>query len=58
MNATADAFMAIFGYRPCTCETCAHALPSAAYPMVYCPVKFKPVNAYDHCQAYAQKDKA
>ena len=58
MNATADAFMAIFGYRPCTCETCAHALPSAAYPQVYCPVKANPVNLYSSCQAHMAKGKA
>lgn len=57
MNATADAFMAIFVYRPCTCETSTHALPSAAYPMVYCPVKFKPVNAYDHCKEHQERRK-
>jgi hypothetical protein len=57
MNATADAFMAIFGMKPGTCKTCAHALPSACYPMVYCPVKFKPVNEYDHCKAYEERRK-
>ena len=31
MNAASDAFMAIFGYRPCTCENCTHALPSVVY---------------------------
>ena len=58
MSAESDAFFRIFGMLSSTCETCTHALPSAAYPMVYCPVKFNPVNAYDRCQAYAQKDKA
>ena len=58
MNAASDAFMAIFGYRPCTCETCTHALPSAVYPMVYCPVKFKPVNLYERCSAHMAKGNA
>ena len=49
MNATADAFMAIFGYRPCTCETCAHSLPSVVYPQVYCPVRGKPVQKFERC---------
>ena len=54
MNATADAFMAIFGMKPQTCKTCAHSLPSACYPQVY-SVKFKPVNEYDRCQAHTPK---
>ena len=28
MNAASDAFMAIFGMKPVTCESCTHALPS------------------------------
>lgn len=55
MNATADAFYKIFGMKPQTCKTCAHSLPSACYPQVYCPVKFKPVNEYDRCQAHTPK---
>ena len=58
MNATADAFMAIFGMKPQSCENCAHSLPSAAYPQVYCPVKAKPVNLYDRCSAHMAKGKA
>ena len=58
MNAASDAFMAIFGIAPDSCKTCAHALPSACYPQVYCPVKFRPVNEYDHCKAHIQKGKA
>ena len=57
MNATADAFMAIFGYRPCTCETCAHALPSAVYPLVYCPVKGKPVQKFERCMEHQERRK-
>ena len=57
MNATADAFMAIFGYRPCTCETCTHALPSVVYPMVYCPVKGKPVHKFERCKEHQERRK-
>ena len=57
MNATADAFLAIFGYRPCTCETCAHALPSAVYPLVYCPVKGKPVQKFERCNEHQERKK-
>ena len=58
MNAASDAFMAIFGMSPATCKTCAHALPSACYPQVYCPVKFKQVNEYDRCSAHTPKGNA
>ena len=58
MNAAFDSLMAAMGYRPYTCENCAHSLPSAAYPQVYCPVKAKPVNLYDRCQAHTPKGKA
>ena len=57
MNATADAFMAIFGLRPCLCETCAHALPSVVYPMVYCPVKGKPVQKFERCKDHQERKK-
>ena len=57
MNATADAFMAIFGMKPVTCETCTHALPSVAYPMVYCPVKGKPVQKFERCKDHAERRK-
>lgn len=58
MNTEADIFLSLFGLKPQSCENCAHALPSAAYPMVYCPVKFKPVNLYDRCSAHVAKGKA
>ena len=57
MNATADAFMAIFGLRPCLCETCAHALPSVVYPMVYCPVRGKMVQKFERCKEHAERRK-
>ena len=55
MNAASDAFMRIFGMSPVCCKNCTHALPSAAYPQVYCPVKFRPVNEYDRCSAHTPK---
>ena len=57
MNATADAFMAIFGYRPCTCETCTHALPSVVYPLVYCPVRGKMVQKFERCKEHQERRK-
>ena len=58
MNATSDAFMAIFGMKPVTCETCTHALPSVAYPQVLCLVKGKLVNLYDrHCASFSERSK-
>ena len=57
MNAASDAFMAIFGMKPVTCETCTHALPSVAYPMVYCPVKGKPVQKFERCGEYQERRK-
>ena len=57
MNAASDAFMAIFGLRPCLCETCAHALPSVVYPMVYCPVKGRPVQKFERCKDHQERRK-
>ena len=57
MNAASDAFMAIFGMKPATCETCTHALPSACYPMVYCPVKGKPVQKFERCKEHQERRK-
>ena len=56
-QAACDSFMKIFGYRPVTCETCTHSLPSVAYPMVYCPVKGKPVQKFERCKDHAERKK-
>ena len=57
MNATSDAFFRIFGMRPATCETCTHALPSSCYPLVYCPVKGKPVQKFERCGEHQERKK-
>ena len=57
MNATSDAFMEIFGLKPQSCENCAHSLPSVAYPMVYCPVKGKPVQKFERCKEHQERRK-
>ena len=57
MNATSDACFRLFGMRSATCETCTHALPSACYPLVYCPVKRKPVQKFERCKDHAERRK-
>ena len=57
MNAASDAFFRIFGMRPATCETCTHALPSSCYPLVYCPVKGKPVQKFERCKEHQERRK-
>ena len=57
MNAASDAFMAIFGMKPSTRETCTHALPSVTYPLVYCTVKGKPVQKFERCKEHAERRK-
>ena len=56
-QAACDSFMKIFGYRPVTCETCTHALPSVAYPLVYCRVKGKPVQKFERCKDHQERRK-
>jgi hypothetical protein len=56
MNSSSfDSLMGIFGLKSSTCKTCSHALPSAAYPQVYCPLKFRPVNTDYSCSMFVEK---
>jgi hypothetical protein len=58
MNSSSfDSLMGIFGLKSSTCKTCSHALPSAAYPQVYCPLKFRPVNVDYRCDMFVEKKK-
>ena len=57
MNTASDAFFKVFGLVPDCCENCAHALPSVVYPMVYCPVRGKPVQKFERCKEHQERRK-
>ncbi len=57
MKTASDAFFKVFGLPIATCENCTHALPCSCYPLVYCPVKGKPVQKFERCREHQERKK-